>query len=345
MPSAVCPVMSDCHRPVSSGRHRARRLLHGLLTAGVLAASLACGRSEPPPATTTLVAEVRAANTAGDAVRARTLVEEARTTAGVTPVVLVAQSWVGRGALATGDLDTAEQVGRRTYDEAVALLASRPLDAEPDLPLALGASIELLANVAVARDARSEALAFLEGELARYGDTSMATRLQKNINLLSLEGTEPPPLSRDEHLGDVPPPALDALRGQVVLVFFWAHWCSDCKQQGPVLALLRDRYAAQGLTVLAPTRRYGYVAGGEDAPAAAEKAYIAEIWRTGYAPLADLPVHLDAANHRRYGVSTTPTLLLVDRAGRIRLYHPGQMTDAELDPLVRTLLAEPPPAS
>lgn len=345
MPSAVRLLTSDCLRPVAAGRRGARRLLHGLFAVGVLAASLACGRTEPPPATSTLVADVRAANAAGDAARAKTLVEEARATAGVTPVVLVAQSWVGRGALAAGDLDTAEQVGRRTYDEAGALLATRPLDEEPNLPLALGASIELLANVAVARDARSEALSFLEAELARYGDTSMATRLQKNINLLSLEGTEPPPLTRDEHLGDEPPPALDDLRGQVVLVFFWAHWCSDCKQQGPVIALLRDRYAAQGLTVLAPTQRYGYVAGGEDAPPAAEKAYIAEVWRTGYEPLADVPVHLDAANHRRYGVSTTPTLLLVDRAGRIRLYHPGQMSDAELDPLVRRLVEEPPPSS
>ncbi len=42
--------------------------------------------------------------------------------------------------------------------------------------------------------------------------------------------------------------------------------------------------------------------------------------------LADAPVPLDDANHVRYGVSSTPTVVLVDRAGLIRLYHPGQMT-------------------
>jgi hypothetical protein len=40
----------------------------------------------------------------------------------------------------------------------------------------------------------------------------------------------------------------------------------------------------------------------------------------------------------RYGVSTTPTLVLVDRAGIIRLYHPGRMTWEQLDPLVKALV-------
>ncbi len=276
-----------------------------------------------------LVKAVRSAIASGDRQRAAVLVEEARAAEGASPTVLLAQSWVGRGALAEGDLDTAEAVGRRTYDEVQQALRGRSLDEEPQLPLALGASIELLGNVAVARGARSEALAYLQDEFGRYAQTSIAMRLQKNINLLSLEGTPAPALSTEEHLGTAPP-ALADLRGQVVLMFFWAHWCSDCKQQAPILVRLRERYGPQGLTVLAPTQRYGYVAGGRDAGPDEEAAYIADVWRDAYGALRDVPVTLDAANHQRYGVSTTPTLVLADRTGTIRLYHPGQMTEEAL---------------
>jgi hypothetical protein len=41
---------------------------------------------------------------------------------------------------------------------------------------------------------------------------------------------------------------------------------------------------------------------------------------------------------RQYGVSTTPTLALVDRQGIVRLYRPGNMTEADLDAAIRKLL-------
>lgn len=314
---------------------------------GVLAVCLAtlvgCAevtpRSQAPP---DLVKAVRAATASGDRAGAAALVDQARAAEGVTPRVLVAQSWAGRGALAAGDLDTADALARKTYDEARSLLKTRGLDDETELPLALGASIELLANVAVARGARSEALAYLQDERRTWADTSIAMRLQKNINLLSLEGTTAPSLSADEYLGERPP-ALEALRGRVVLLFFWAHWCSDCKRQGPVLERLLTRYGADGLTLLAPTRRYGYVAGGMDAPPDAEARYIGEVWDDAYAGIEGTPVALDEANHVQYGVSTTPTLVLVDRAGVIRLYHPGQMREEALAPLVEQWLTQKPP--
>jgi hypothetical protein len=49
-------------------------------------------------------------------------------------------------------------------------------------------------------------------------------------------------------------------------------------------------------------------------------------------------VPVSEANHLRFGVSSTPTLVLVDRAGIIRLYHPGKMTLEQLEPRVQQLL-------
>jgi hypothetical protein len=54
--------------------------------------------------------------------------------------------------------------------------------------------------------------------------------------------------------------------------------------------------------------------------------------------LAGQPVPMSEANHLRYGVSTTPTLVLVDRAGVIRLYNPGRLTMEQLEPKIVALL-------
>jgi hypothetical protein len=44
-----------------------------------------------------------------------------------------------------------------------------------------------------------------------------------------------------------------------------------------------------------------------------------------YSFLADKLVPVSVANHERYGFSTTPTVVILDRTGLVRQYHPGQM--------------------
>ena len=39
-----------------------------------------------------------------------------------------------------------------------------------------------------------------------------------------------------------------------------------------------------------------------------------------------------------YGMDATPTIVLIDRDGIVRMFHPGQMTRAELEPKIRELL-------
>jgi thiol-disulfide isomerase/thioredoxin len=286
-----------------------------------------------------IVADVRGAIAANDFARGDQLLATYKTTNGVTPEMLAAQSWMGRGTLAAKQLDKAEAYAEQTYTQATAMLAKRPLDADTNLQTAVGAAIEVLAQVEAQRGARTGAVAFLQGELDRFKGSTIEKRIQKNLNLLTLEGSVAPPVDLSEYIG-AKPPELASLKGKVVLLFFWAHWCSDCKRQGPVLANLVERYGAQGLTVFAPTQRFGYVAAGKSAPPEEEKRYIEEIRRTHYAVLEGQPIPLSTANHMRYGVSTTPTLVLVDRAGVIRLYHPGGMTEEELEPLIKRLVAQ-----
>jgi thiol-disulfide isomerase/thioredoxin len=124
----------------------------------------------------------------------------------------------------------------------------------------------------------------------------------------------------------------------VLVLFFWAHWCSDCKIQGPILAELLEKYRTQGLAVVAPTQRFGYVAGGRPAGPDEELRYIQQVRDAHYGFLTDVPVPVSEANHKLYGVSSTPTVVVVDRQGIVNSYHPGRMTKEELDQQLRPLL-------
>jgi len=52
-------------------------------------------------------------------------------------------------------------------------------------------------------------------------------------------------------LGDDERVALDALRGKVVLVNFWATWCKPCEDEMPAMERLYRRLAPEGFELLA----------------------------------------------------------------------------------------------
>ena len=277
----------------------------------------------------TVLADIGTAMSSGNFPLAEAILQNYRAQRGATPEYLEALSWLARGDLITRQFDKADANAKQTEQLALQSLATRPLDAEPHLPLALGAAIEVEAQVLTANGDRAGALALLRKDLLAYAKTSIRTRIQKNINLLTLEGRPAPPLDEREFLGVKPAPLL-ALRGKPVLLFFWAHWCPDCKLEEHILAQITREYASHGLVMIAPTQRYGYVANGDEAGPADESKYIEQIRHQYYADLLGVPTPVSEANFRNYGASTTPTLVLIDRRGIVRLYHPGAMTLDEL---------------
>jgi thiol-disulfide isomerase/thioredoxin len=266
-------------------------------------------------------------------------VREYRTHAGVTPELAEAVSWIARGELDAKNYTRADAYAADTRKLSETLLQKRKLDAEPVLPIALGASIEVHAQALSAQGARSEAVAFLRDQAKLFAGTSIVERIRKNVNLLSLEGKPAPELDEGEWLGSKPR-ALASLRGHPVLLFFWAHWCSDCKGEAPLIADLQRIYGPKGLVVIGPTKFFGYAANGEDAAPAVEKPYIEKVRLQFYGMLPNMPAPLSAANFQAYGASTVPTIVLVDSAGIVRLYHPGVMTESELAARIQAVLKQ-----
>jgi thiol-disulfide isomerase/thioredoxin len=116
------------------------------------------------------------------------------------------------------------------------------------------------------------------------------------------------------------------LRGQVVLVNFWATTCVICRQEMPELIALHQRHASDGYRTLAVAMQYD--------PPAAVVNYLAD------RPLP-FEVTLDntGAIARAFGgIVGTPTSLLIDRSGRIVWRHAGAPDFVALDRQVRELL-------
>jgi thiol-disulfide isomerase/thioredoxin len=290
----------------------------------------------PAPASAqTLVRDVRAAIGRNDLAAADALVSTYRAQSGTTSEALAGLSWLGRGALAAKDYDRADRYARETEKLTLEKLKTQTLASDANLATALGASLEVQAKVLAETGQRASSVKYLQDQIRKYRQTPIHARLTKNLNLISLEGQPAPKLTAREFLGAPMP----EMKGHPVVLFFWAHWCPDCKAEAPIIAEIERDYRDAGLLVVGPTRHYGYVAGGAPATPDVELAHIEEVRKQYYNMLPNMAVPVSDEDAVDYGMDATPTIVLLDRGGIVRLFHPGPMTRAELEPLIRTLVA------
>lgn len=279
------------------------------------------------PALAAVVSEVRFKLSAGDLFSAEAIAEDYHLANGANSEYAAAVAWLARGALMLGKTEAAARHLAETKALVSELLKTRRVEDDAYLESAIGTSIEVEAQTMTAAGNRDQALAFLEAQLPHWKTWPLQSRIHKNLDLLTLEGKPAPELDQK-------------YRGSPVLLFLWAHWCGDCKAQGPAIARLREKYEPRGLRVIAPTRRYRDVPKVENPTAEQEDQEIERVWKTSYAGLDGAPHPISEAMMLRYGVSATPTLVLVDRQGIVRMYSPTRMTEAELSRRIEAVLSE-----
>jgi peroxiredoxin len=121
---------------------------------------------------------------------------------------------------------------------------------------------------------------------------------------------------------------LDELRGQVVLVNFWATWCGPCREEMPRLNSLYEKYRKSGFVLLGVNIDDDPLA----AIATAAKLHVA------------FPVLLDTDKKvsKLYDLSTMPSTVVIDRDGKLRYLHRGYRdgVEADYEQQIRGLLKE-----
>ena len=121
---------------------------------------------------------------------------------------------------------------------------------------------------------------------------------------------------------------LSELRGDVVMLNWWASWCGPCRQEMPLLDDLQDKYSDYGFTLIGINV--------DEKTEQAEKL------------LKQIPVDFrilfdpDSRTSELYGIDAMPSTILIDRDGNMRFLHRGYKPgyEDEYDAQVKQLVLE-----
>ncbi|MFM7232419.1 MAG: TlpA family protein disulfide reductase, partial [bacterium] len=284
----------------------------------------------PPPSP---VPGVRSKVSAGDLWSAESILEVHRSRHGEDGPWLVGYAWLARGALLLGHDEKADRYAAAVH----ALCAERiakgaDLAKDNELTYALGAVIEVVAQRLQRQKGKAAAIRYVHGEMERWGGPVwFRSRLQKRINMMDMEGARAPEWVVEESVGGTVP-TLASLSGKPVVLYVWDKGCGDCSAQSGTLSKVYKRYR-DDVHLVTLTRHYD-----EGAQRATELARVDSVWKASYADIGAAPIIVSDASMVRYGGSSTPTFVFIDRKGIVRRYTPTRLTEDELDRTISDLL-------
>jgi thiol-disulfide isomerase/thioredoxin len=140
---------------------------------------------------------------------------------------------------------------------------------------------------------------------------------------------------------DQKPKNFSDLKGQVVLLDFWAPWCGPCRYTFPRLERWHESYKDKGLVILGVTNYYGEVDGRRLTPGE-ELAYLRDFKKRNRLAYGFV-VSDTHANDLNYGVFSIPMSFLIDRQGAVRFIAFGadESEITALDQMIKKLMEEP----
>lgn len=119
---------------------------------------------------------------------------------------------------------------------------------------------------------------------------------------------------------------LSKLKGQVILIDFWATWCPPCRKSIPVFVDLYNKYNEKGFTVLGISR---------------EDKSVLEAFRDAVG--VPYPILIDNKDiSKQYQVQAIPTIIIIDKTGKARKTQVGFAPELEamFGALIDSLLNE-----
>jgi len=139
---------------------------------------------------------------------------------------------------------------------------------------------------------------------------------------------------------DQAPVKLSELRGRVVLLDFWAHWCGPCIASFPRLSKWHEKYKDRGFVILGVTEYFGE-GGGRSLTPAEELVYLRQFKKKHRLPYG-FAIADSRVNDVSYDVSSLPSAFLIDRRGIVRFITiGGSATEGKaLEAMIEKLLDE-----
>jgi len=242
------------------------------------------------------------------------------------------------------------QLMKTTQAELEAKLTANPNDVQTLLMYGQKVAMELgplaSSETAAAEQGLAAAKAFMDGLRPKITDepaqkaleslertlTSVQTSIDRAKRLAALVGMDAKPLEVESWVNGTPLTDAD-LKGKVVLLDFWAVWCGPCIATFPHLREWQEKYADKGLVIIGLTNYYNFTwdeTAKRAKRATGEEKVTPEQEREMLVKFAEsnnlhhrLAIQKDKGMAEYYAVTGIPHVVVIDRAGKIRLIRVG----------------------